>query len=366
MNKKFSIAPCTKKIMPVLLAAAFLLPLSAQAEIKAGSVEISPFVGYNFFENKQNIKDRPVFGGRLGYNITNRFGLEGTMEFIETRVDDQSLGFTREGQFASPTSRVKMGAYHLDLLYHFLPESNFNPFIVAGYGAARYSPKIHDKHMSAFNFGVGAKYWVSDNIALRFDLRDNMVSEVFNHNYHNISATAGLVFRFGGKSHAAPAPVAQAEPKPAEKVIIVVAEEPEPVVEEKVKTIAAAPKVEEKVVILAFEDIHFDFDKATLNPEAKRVLKSTVQTLKDNPKAKIRIAGYTSAAGTKEYNQTLSERRANSVRDYLIEEGVLTPERIATIGYGQTRPAQHEAAPQDLYSKAAKANMRVLFEIVVK
>ena len=112
--------------------------------------------------------------------------------------------------------------------------------------------------------------------------------------------------------------------------------------------------------------MHFDFDKSTLTNEAQVILKRNIQILKDNPKAKVRIAGYTSASGTEEYNQRLSERRARAVEDYLIKEGVVTPDRLAMIGYGKTRPAEYEAAPKDLYSTAAKANMRVLFEIVVK
>lgn len=365
MVQNFSIAAGKKKMLPVLLAAVFLLPAFAQAEIKAGSFELSPFAGYNFFQSKQNLKDRPIFGGRLGYNITNRFGLEGTVEYMKTRVDDQNQEFTRKGQFTTPINSVKITSYHLDLLYHFMPESNFNPFIVGGYGRTHYSPSNNDKDMTAFNFGVGAKYWVAENIALRFDLRDNMVSEVFRHRYHNISATAGVVFRFGGQSRSTPRLV-QAEAAPAKKVVILVADEPAPKIVEKVKVIAAEPKIEEKVIILAFEDIHFDFDDATLNPEAKRVLRESIQTLKDNPKAKVRIAGYTSAAGSKEYNQELSEKRATAVRDYLIAEGIITPDRLSTIGFGQTRPAEHEAAPNDIYSSAAKANMRVLFEVVVK
>ena len=77
---------------------------------------------------------------------------------------------------------------------------------------------------------------------------------------------------------------------------------PEPRVEEKVSMIT-----EPKIIILAFEDIHFDFDKSTLTPEAQTILKRNVQMLKDNPKAKVRIAGYTSASGTEVYNQKLSE-----------------------------------------------------------
>ena len=155
----------------------------------------------------------------------------------------------------------------------------------------------------------------------------------------------------------------KSEPKAAEPVVILVSE---PKAAEKVIVLAAEPKIEEKVIVLAFEDIHFDFDKSTLTKEAQVILKRNLQLLKENPKAKVRIAGYTSASGTEEYNQKLSERRAKAVKDYLVEEGVVTHDRLSEIGYGETKPAMYEAAPKDLYSKAAKANMRVLFEIIVK
>ena len=96
------------------------------------------------------------------------------------------------------------------------------------------------------------------------------------------------------------------------------------------------------------------------------ILKRNIQILKANPKVKVRIAGYTSASGTDSYNQRLSERRSNAVVEYLIKEGVITPGRLSIIGYGETRPAMYEAAPKELYSEAAKTNMRVLFEIIVK
>jgi OOP family OmpA-OmpF porin len=62
----------------------------------------------------------------------------------------------------------------------------------------------------------------------------------------------------------------------------------------------------------------------------------------------------------------LSERRANAVEDYLIKEGIIRPDRLSTIGYGKTSPVEYEAAPKNLYSEAAKANMKVLFEIIVE
>lgn len=336
----------------------FLLPLSARSEIKAGSFELTPFGGYNFFQSRQNLEDQFLWGGRIGYNFTKNFGIEGAGEFIGSHVDDKAQTWTREGQFTSPIDSVDITFYHLDLVYHFMPEGNFNPFIVAGYGAAHYSPEIiNDKNMSIVDFGLGAKYWVADNIALRFDLRDNMV---WDEKIHNIQAMVGIVFSFGGKAKPAPTPVAKVEPK-AEEPIVILASEPK--AEEKVVAVVSEP---EPVVILAFEDIHFDFDKATLKPEAQAILKRSIQLLKDNPKAKIRIAGYTSASGTKEYNQKLSERRAKAVYDYLTKEGLVPPDRLTTIGYGEMRPAMYEPIPENIYSTQAKANMRVLFEVIVK
>ena len=362
-----------------LMVATFvlLLPLAARAEIKEGSFEVEPFAGYNFFEHGQNLKDAFNYGGRLGYNFTRYFGVEGTVEFIGSRVDDRSIKGSKEGQFRSPINNVSLYLYHVDAVYHPLPDGDFNPFIVAGIGGLHYSPSISHGDMPALNVGVGAKYWLTENLALRVDVRDYVVTEIMHDSYNNIGVTAGITYAFGGtskhkvaKAETKPEPVAETKPEPVveakpkvEPVVILVAE---PEVEKKVAAVVAEPKIEEKVIILALEDVHFDFDKSTLTPEAQTILKRNLQLLKENPKAKIRIAGYTSASGTEEYNQKLSERRAKAVMDYLVKEGVSTPDRLSEIGHGESNPAMYEAAPKDLYSKAAKANMRVLFEINVR
>ena len=123
------------------------------------------------------------------------------------------------------------------------------------------------------------------------------------------------------------------------------------------------PKENEKVV--RFSDIYFGYDQSTLSNNAKELLKKNVQTLKENPQINVRTAGYTSAKGTVEINQILSEERARAVRDYLIKNGI-APERVTVIGYGRTKPALYESSPDDIDTKEAKANMRVLFEIAAK
>lgn len=348
----------------IIAVFALLLPLSARSEIRAGSFEVNPYIGYNFFESSQNLKNAPVYGGRLGYNFTKYFGVEIAGQYINTNLDDKNKTNNTEGQFGYPMDRVELYSYHIDAIVHLLPDSRITPFIVAGFGGAHYNPRISTNDMPAFNVGIGAKLALTKNIALRLDVQDYIVTEIMQETYHNIGVTFGIVFSFGG---AEPATVAKSEPivEPApapvveEKVVVLAASEPK--VEEKVMVAAAEPKI----VILAFEDVHFDFDKSTLKPEARDILKRNFQVLKDNPNAKIRIAGYTSASGTAEYNQKLSERRAKAVQEFLISEGV-SSQSLSTIGYGEDRPAEFEAAPKELYSKAAKANMRVLFEIIVK
>lgn len=151
--------------------------------------------------------------------------------------------------------------------------------------------------------------------------------------------------------------------KPVPEPVVIIVSEPE--VEKKVYYYVAQPEIEKKIIILALEDVFFDFDQSTLTSVARAILKRNIQILKENPRVRVRIAGYTSASGTTEYNQKLSERRAKAVKDYLVEEGLISSDRLVTIGFGKSDPATFEVAPKDLYSDAAKSNMRVLFEIIL-
>jgi len=204
MKNKISMGSVMKKMAPVLLASVLMLPLSASAETRSGSVEVTPFGGGNFFEHRQNLDHSPLVGGRLGYNITNHLGIEGTWSFMKTYVNDKNATFNRQGQFTSPINDVNITQFNLGLLYNFMPESVFNPYIVAGYGVNHYSPKINNKNMSIADVGLGAKIWVADNVALRLDARDNII---FDEHIHNLETTLGVVFAFGGTSTKTAAPL---------------------------------------------------------------------------------------------------------------------------------------------------------------
>ena len=85
------------------------------------------------------------------------------------------------------------------------------------------------------------------------------------------------------------------------------------------------------------ENIFYDFDKAVLRDESKLALDSMVMLLKDHPNIVIEMASHTDRVGSAKYNQGLSQRRAQSVVDYLIESGI-PRERLKPTGYGESRP----------------------------
>ena len=88
---------------------------------------------------------------------------------------------------------------------------------------------------------------------------------------------------------------------------------------------------------LMFEDVHFDFDRFNLKPEALAILDDAIGKLQANPGLNVTIEGHCDSMGTIEYNIALGERRANSVRDYLASRGVAA-NRLRTVSYGEERP----------------------------
>ena len=94
-----------------------------------------------------------------------------------------------------------------------------------------------------------------------------------------------------------------------------------------------------------FEDVHFDFDRYTLRPEATRVLDEAVNAMQQDQTLRLQIEGHTCNIGTAEYNLALGDRRANAVRDYLISRGVAVG-RLTTVSYGEERP-RHDNAREE-------------------
>lgn len=85
------------------------------------------------------------------------------------------------------------------------------------------------------------------------------------------------------------------------------------------------------------EDVYFNFDDATLNSDARQVLKQKVAWLRENPGTSALIEGHCDERGTEEYNIALGQRRAQSVKTFLVNAGI-SASRLSTISYGEERP----------------------------
>ena len=94
------------------------------------------------------------------------------------------------------------------------------------------------------------------------------------------------------------------------------------------------PEVQAPIV---FEDVHFDFDRYSLRPEAVRTLDEAVAVLQKNPDVRVTIEGHTCNIGTAEYNLALGERRASAAKDYLVSLGVAA-DRITVVSKGKEEP----------------------------
>ena len=88
----------------------------------------------------------------------------------------------------------------------------------------------------------------------------------------------------------------------------------------------------------AVDVVYFDFDSSSLTDNAKEVLDTQVKWLKKHSNVNVVVQGHCDERGTREYNLALGERRANSVKNYLVSQGIAA-DRIETISYGKERPA---------------------------
>ena len=91
------------------------------------------------------------------------------------------------------------------------------------------------------------------------------------------------------------------------------------------------------VQTFTFEDVYFDFDRYSLTDAAQRILQQAVETLRANPTLRIRIEGHTCSIGTAEYNLALGDRRARSVMQYLVSNGIAA-DRLTTVSFGEENP----------------------------
>lgn len=116
-------------------------------------------------------------------------------------------------------------------------------------------------------------------------------------------------------------------------------------------------KKEDRLVVTMADAVLFDVNSAALKPQAKETLGQMAEVMIRYPDSDILVKGHTDSRGSEKYNQELSERRAKTVKNYLIDEGV-SGQRVTAIGFGETMSVATNDTPE-----GRQKNRRVEIEI---
>lgn len=389
-----------------IAAALLLLGLSqaALAENKAETVTFAPYVGGYTFQGNQHVETSPVFGFRLGYNLTDNWALEGVVDYL--KADFEGGG------------DMEMLRYGGDILYNIMPKSSLVPYLAAGFGGFTID---NSKTRGIVNYGGGLKWFLSDNFALRADVRGLNYS--MGKIYTNVEYTLGLHVAVGAPKPA-PAPVVVAEPvveavAPKAAPVVVAPPPPppaptssltaEPATLEKGKTTTltwsstnvsgceiqpgigpvsatgstvitpaantrytltcngeggktsstAGVEVTEPVKEESAKKasavaagarltlkVNFDTGKSIIKKQYYDELKVVGDGLNEQKNLKGIIEGHTDNVGSDASNRALSQRRANAVRDYIVKNFKIDRKRLAAKGYGESRPIADNATAE--------------------
>ncbi|MBU5615330.1 OmpA family protein [Geomonas azotofigens] len=403
---------------PGVSAAADAKPGGSPASNRVGTFSMSPIVGGVSFDGEQHLETAPVFGLRAGYNFTRNLEAEALVDYAKTRgtLVDSNTDFIR---------------YGADLLWNFRPDEKFVPNIAAGYAGTQ----VKSDTKGSFDLGAGFKYFVTEDMAWRGDVRGVFIDNKFDR--YAIEYTTGIYIPFGATPPVAklpappPPPEPVARPLPAAQPTLNLTVPPPPVpvpVAAPEVSLAAAPasiKKGEKSVLTwqskradncemrpdvgdvaangsttvapaadtiytvtckgkggnasanaavmvaqptlaekrfcnqpAVLMINFDTDKWNVKPQYHAELKTVGDFLNEFPEAYGEISGHTDGTASVPYNQRLSERRAQAVRDYIVKNFNVDPKRLTAKGYGKSRPvATNKTAVGRAKNRRIEANL---------
>ncbi|UTW07596.1 OmpA family protein [Pseudomonas benzenivorans] len=279
-----------------------------------GAVEVEAFGKRYMTDSSRDLSNGNLFGGSVGYYLT----------------DDVELGLSYgeyhdiRSENGTGNKNIKGNMAGLDATYHFGEQGvGLRPYVSAGFAHQNISnvpARTGRDHSTFANVGTGVKYFITENLFARAGV-DGMYN--IDANEAEWAAGVGVGMNFGGSSKPAPAPapVAMVEPTP------------EPV------------QAEEPMEMVRVElDVKFDFDKDRVKEESYSDIKNLADFMNQYPQTRTTVEGHTDAVGTDAYNQKLSERRANAVRQVLVDQYGVSGERVNAVGYGETRPVADNAS----------------------
>ncbi|MBV5341972.1 MAG: outer membrane beta-barrel protein [Deltaproteobacteria bacterium] len=368
-----------KRMICTLAATLIITTTTAYAAVKEGGYSVSPILGGHIYDNNQQFNANLVVGARAGYNITKAIGVEALYDYVMPTAS----------KFWS-LSDISMHRFGAQALYHFTPDNQLVPYLAAGVAGVKFNgsgvnPKIH----SSIDYGAGAKYFVTDNIAVRADIR-HILYGYNGATYNNVAFTLGAYFQFGGVTPAAiavtivnnslpgtiaaactpaPEPVSCA-PMPESALCPPVPESVKmifsPVTREDCEVLWAATTAKDPSVTVARRaceippaiSVLYGSDRVVFQVDYYSELDRVGEFLKEFPNSKVTIVGHADNTGSKAENIQFSLVRAAVLRSHILYKFKIDRSRISIKGYGESRPV---ASNQTDAGKAKNRRIEVIF-----
>jgi outer membrane protein OmpA-like peptidoglycan-associated protein len=281
-----------------------VIPLNALDRFTSVGGYIQPFVGYKFFQDKE-LQLNPA--------------IVGSMQFLGLPECTSCVRFNANGNQLIDSNPTYALGYHVGprVSVPWGPIEIYGDWQVGGLTGLSSSSAITDTSWG-FNTGGGINYFLNENVALGAVGR-------WNRWYQRVHGVGDVRYAQAGLELF----LQQSPPPPPPPPAPVAAPPPPP------------PPAKKKIVL---RGVNFDFDKYNIRPDAVPILEQACSILKQEANINVQCQGHTDSIGTEAYNQRLSERRANAVREWLVKCGI-SPSRLSAKGFGEANPVASNATP---------------------
>ena len=335
------------RLLSTALLAGLAFAQAASAQDFDDRWYITGSAGMNIQDNDRGTRNAPFLGLGVGKFISPTWSVDGELNYQHPKNDaNQNLSWSQYG-------------VSLDFRRHFITEGrNWNPYALLGIGYQRSeeefnafpspnSPGRREDGNLAAKVGLGiqgdlGRVGIRTELAYRADFDDTSVSAPDEDWFGDVLASVGIIVPLGPEATVAPPPPApEVAPNCADKD-----DDGDGVnnCDDKCPGSQAGQTIGPDgcpvPVSIDLKGVNFDFDKATLRPDSTAILNEAVEILKRNPSLRVEVAGHTDQCGKDAYNQKLSERRAQTVYDYLTSNGVEASRLGGPNGYGESRPLE--------------------------
>ncbi len=334
--------------------------------------------GYNWQDSKRATKDIPFVTLGFGRLLSRNWSLDGELNYQihptfrgRANISPSNPDLTLSGQDLN----FDQYGVSLDLRRHFIAEGrNWNPYLLMGLGYQRSeeeydnypipdSPQRLKTGNVAAKVGLGiqgdlGRVGIRAELAERFDMNGRSHIAPNESYFRDLLASVGVVIPLG------PEPMAAVAPAPVAPNCADMDDDGDGVnnCNDKCPGSQAGQTIGPDgcpvPVSIDLKGVNFDFDKATLRPDAVAILNEAIDILKRYPDLKVEVAGHTDSIGSDAYNQKLSERRAKTVYDYLTSNGVDAGRLVGPVGYGESRPIAPNTNPDGSDNPEGRAQNR--------